>query len=91
MRAPTSPAEQRAMEKAYESKDPFAVARWERPGYKFMRLVDQRTPGFGSVVLSIRPESPAFEVLNPEQTMFITVDTPDVPDHEPEQRPEPGA
>lgn len=76
MRTPANSAEVRQMEKAYASTDPFAIAKHERPGCKFVRVVDQRTrSNLGcTFVLAVPPESEAFALLPDDQTIDLTDD-----------------
>ncbi len=86
MRTPANAAEVRSMEKAYTSSDPFAIGKHERPGFKLIRVVDQRTRGnLGcTFVLAVPPESEAFALLPNDQTVNLT-------DVAPDGRHEPGA
>ena len=75
-----TPAELRAAERAYTSTDRFAIARHERPGCKYLRVVDRRTVrnlGF-TFVAAIAPDAKGkpgnladFELLPEAQTITL--------------------
>lgn len=81
MRAPANDTERRAMETAYESTDPFAIARHERPGCRYVRIVDARRRGnLGfSFVVAVSPEHEQFALLPDDQTITLVDRTPDAP------------
>lgn len=68
------------MERAYESTDPFAVARFERPGCKYIKVLDVRHKGVDyTFVIAVPPTSEWFELLKDDQ--FCVIDNASKPGH----------
>lgn len=80
LRRPTSPAERDQFAKAYASTDPFAIARWEKPGCKYIKVVDVRDRGTDhTFVIAVPPSSEWFELLKDDQ--FCVIDNASRQDH----------
>jgi hypothetical protein len=60
-----------ALAESAESGDPFALARLEYPGHKFIRVLDPEGLGL-EFVLAIAPTAHSFDLL--PDTQVITVD-----------------
>lgn len=71
-------AQRIALEQALQSSDPFAAARIERPGHKFIRIVDKRTQGnLGlTFIVSLAPGSRWFDKAPADQTVELQDNTP---------------
>jgi len=73
-RVPTTEAELAKCIAAHEAlgDDPFAVARWEYPGCKYVRLantvVRARETGWETLIIAVPPTAPYFDMLPDECT-----------------------